>query len=175
MSGTIASGGPPDLYHTCTQIAGAAGLLTILDASGEPLRKSLAASPGLVKPNRVELEATVGRELRQERALLEAMLELHKLGAQRVVITSGSAPTLATDGKKMWRVTSPRITAVNPIGSGDSFTAGVTWKLVQGCTLGEACRWGAAAGAANALTLMAGEVDRGEVESLVKQVTVEEV
>jgi hypothetical protein len=35
--------------------------------------------------------------------------------------------------------------------------------------LGEACRWGSAAGAANALTLMAGEVERSEVERLVRE------
>ena len=96
MSGTIASGGPPDLYLTCARWAQAAGILTIVDASGEALRQALAARPGLVKPNRAELEATFGRELREERALLEAMLELHKLGAQRVVVTAGADPTLAT-------------------------------------------------------------------------------
>lgn len=175
MSGTIASGGPPDLYLTCARWAQAAGILTIVDASGEALRQALAARPGLVKPNRAELEATFGRELREERALLEAMLELHKLGAQRVVVTAGADPTLASDGQQKWRITAPKIAAVNPIGSGDSFTAGVTWQLLRSRNLGEACRWGAAAGAANALTLMAGELELREVETLAAQVRVEEI
>jgi tagatose 6-phosphate kinase len=63
--------------------------------------------------------------------------------------------------------------AVNPIGSGDAFTAGLVWRLLRGDDLGAACRWGSAAGAANALTLMAGEVNRPDVDRLVQEVTVE--
>jgi tagatose 6-phosphate kinase len=62
---------------------------------------------------------------------------------------------------------------VNPIGSGDAFAAGLLWRLLRGEDLGEACRWAAAAGAANALTLMAGEVHGDDVERLAGQVTVE--
>ena len=51
----------------------------------------------------------------------------------------------------------PRVRVVNPIGSGDAFTAGLVSRLVRGDDLGEACRWGTAVGAANALTPMAGE------------------
>ena len=47
------------------------------------------------------------------------------------------------------------------------------WRLLRGEDLGEACRWASAAGAANALTIMAGEVHRNDVERLVKEVRVE--
>ena len=63
----------------------------------------------------------------------------------------------------------------NPIGSGDAFTAGLVWRLLRGDDLGEACRWGAAAGAANALTLMAGEVNKEAVECLASEVKIETV
>jgi len=65
--------------------------------------------------------------------------------------------------------------AVNAIGSGDAFAAGMVWRLLRGDNLAEACRWGSAAGAANALTLMAGEVDRAQVERLVRKTWVERV
>jgi fructose-1-phosphate kinase PfkB-like protein len=61
---------------------------------------------------------------------------------------------------------------VNPIGSGDAFTAGVVWRLLRGDDLGEACRWGAAAGAANALTPQPGELNRKDVTRLAKEVRV---
>jgi fructose-1-phosphate kinase PfkB-like protein len=104
-----------------------------------------------------------------------AMRELRARGAQRVVVTAGKETTLAFDGQRTWEIASPEIEAVNPIGSGDSFTAGVVWRLVAGDTLGEACRWGAACGAANALTLMAGEVRREDMERLVQDVKVHEL
>jgi tagatose 6-phosphate kinase len=173
MSGTITPGGPVDLYLQCVQLAREAGALSVVDAQGPSLLEALNARPDRAKPNRAELAATAGRELADETAVMCAMRELCERGAQRVVVTAGREPTLAFDGHGAWRIVAPSIEAVNPIGSGDAFTAGLTWRLLGGADLGEACRWGSAAGAANALTLMAGEVQREEVERLAREVRVE--
>ena len=173
MSGTITPGGPVDLYFQGTQIAREAGAMPVVDAQGAALLEALKAKPALVKPNRPELAATLGRELKDEAALRSAMRELHERGAQRVVVSSGKDPALAFDGQSWWRVHSPRIEAKNPIGSGDAFAAGLVWRLLRGENLGEACRWASASGAANALTLMAGEVHRADVERLAAEVRVE--
>ena len=145
----------------------------MVDAQGAALFEALKAKPGLVKPNRAELAATVGRELKDETAVRSAMRELCERGAQRVVVTSGKNPALAFDGQRWWRVHAPRIDAVNPIGSGDAFAAGLVWRLLRGEDLGEACRWAGAAGAANALTVQAGEVHSNDVERLAAEVRVE--
>lgn len=173
MSGTIAPGGPPDLYFHGTQIAHEAGAVAVVDAQGPALLETLRAKPELVKPNRSELAATLGRELKDEAAVLAAIRELCQRGAQRVVVTAGKDPGLAFDGQHWWRVHPPRIDAVNPIGSGDAFTAGLVVGLLRGEDLGEACRWASAAGAANALTLLAGEVRREDVEQLAARSSVE--
>ena len=172
MSGTITPGGPVDFYFACGQLARAAGAMTVVDAQGPVLIRALACQPGLVKPNRTELAATVGRELRTDAALLAAMRELHERGAARVVVTAGRGSVLAFDGRCAWQILPPRIAAVNPIGSGDAFTAGLVWRLLRGDDLGEACRWGAAAGAANALTMMAGEIEPGSVKRLARETRV---
>jgi len=70
MSGTITPDGPVDLYRRCVQWALEAGALPVVDAQGPPLIEALEAGPGLVKPNRAELAATVGRELTDENSLL---------------------------------------------------------------------------------------------------------
>ena len=175
MSGTVVSGGPVNLYFTCTQWAETAGALSVVDGQGTALLEALKARPGLVKPNRSELAATVKGQLKDEAETLRAMREVCERGAQRVVVTAGQEPTLAFDGKIFWRVSSPRIEAVNPIGSGDAFTAGLVARLVRGDDLGEACRWGAAAGAANALTFLPGEVNREDVERLAPGVAVRKI
>jgi tagatose 6-phosphate kinase len=172
MSGSIAPGCPATLYRDCTRLAIEAGALSVVDAQGPALTEALKAKPGLVKPNRDELAATVGRQLKSEAGVMRAMRELHERGAQRIIVTAGREPALAFDRNIFWRVISPRIRAVNPIGSGDAFTAGVVWRLLRGDGLGEACRWGAAAGAANALTPMPGELSRKDVIRLAKEVRV---
>lgn len=173
VSGTMTPGGPVGFYRECVELAAGAGALTVLDVKGDPLLEALKAGPGLVKPNRPELGTTVGRELRDEREVMAAMRELCQRGARRVVVTAGKEPALAFDAESFWRITPPVIRAVNPIGSGDAFTAALTWRLLRGADLGTACRWGAAAGAANALNLDAGEVDPAEVHRLLPQTVLE--
>lgn len=175
MSGTIVSGGPATFYHDCTRLAEAAGTLSVVDAHGTALLETLKAKPGLVKPNRTELAATIGRQLADEADAMQAMRELCKRGAQRVVITAGKEPVLAFDGKSFWRITVPRIKVVSTIGSGDAFTAGLVWRLVHGDDLGEACRWGSAAGTANALTPMPGEVKRVDVDRLAQEIKTQKI
>jgi tagatose 6-phosphate kinase len=172
MSGTIVTGGPATLYFDCTQLAEKAGALSVVDAQGAALVGALKARPGLAKPNRSELAATVGCELKDDAGVMHAMRELGERGAQRVVVTAGKEPALAFDGKVFWRIVVPQIEVMNPIGSGDACTAGLVLHLARGDDLGEACRWGAAAGAANALTLMPGEVDEQDVKRLAREVEV---
>jgi len=173
MSGTIVTGGPASLYFDCARLVENAGAISVVDAQGTALIEALKAKPGLVKPNRSELAATVGRELKDDAEVMKAMHELCERGAQQVVVTAGKEPTLAFDGKNFWRVISPRTKAVNPIGSGDAFAAGLVSRLARGDDLGEACRWGAAAGAANALTTIPGEVNRDDIEWLAQKVEVQ--
>jgi 1-phosphofructokinase family hexose kinase len=175
MSGTLTPGGPVDFYACCTQLAHGASALAVVDAQGPALLKALEAAPDLIKPNRAELAATVGRALADESAVMAAMRELAERGAAKVVVTSGKEASLAFDGRRFWKIAAPRVAAKNPIGSGDAFTAALVWRLVRGDGLGEACRWASAAGAANALTLMPGEVEREEVERLVRETAAEEI
>jgi len=151
------------------------GALTVVDAQGAVLVESLRARPGLVKPNRAELSATVGRKLETQSAVVLAMRELNERGAERVVVTAGKEPALAFDGQKCWKIISPRVRAINPIGSGDAFTAALVWRLVRGEDLGEACRWASASGAANALSAMPGELNRRDVEHLTLKVRADRI
>jgi fructose-1-phosphate kinase PfkB-like protein len=136
---------------------------------------ALKARPGLVKPNRAELAATVGREFKDDVEVMNAMRDVCERGAQRMVVTAGKEPALAFDGKTFWRIIQPQIEVMNPIGSGDACTAGLVLRLLRGDDLGEACRWGCAAGAANALTLMTGEVEVEDVRRLAREIEVRNV
>ncbi len=175
MSGTVAPGGPVGLYRLCTELAQERGIPAVADAAGAPLMEALAARPSLVKPNRPELAATAGRPLPDDAAVMQAMRELGERGAERVVVTAGKEATLAYDGKTFWRIRPPAVKALNPIGSGDSFTAVLTLRMLSGDDLGECCRWGSAAGAANVLSWMAGELRKEDVEDLAANVSVEKI
>lgn len=172
LSGTITPGGPAGFYGACVQAARSANVLSLVDASGPALMEALKFGPGVVKPNRNELAVSVGRPLEKEAEVAEAMRELRARGAERVVTTAGTEATLAFDGQTFWRIKAPVVKALNPIGSGDAFTAGLVWRLVLGDNLGEACRWAAAAGAANALSAMPGDLARKDIDRLLAEVDI---
>lgn len=175
MSGTIAQGGRADLYAQCVRWANEAGALSVVDAQGTALTEALKVGPAVVKPNRSELAATVGHELNDDASLMLVMKDLHQRGARSVVITAGPDAVFAFNGKSFWKFCVPRVRALNPIGSGDAFTAGLVWRLVRGEKLEEACRWACATGAANALTLLPGEIHRADLERLLAGVQVEQL
>ncbi len=175
MSGSLTPGCSADLYFQYTGVARKAGVLPVVDAQGPPLVEALKAGPALVKPNRAELAATVQQELPDDAAVMRGMRHLHERGAERVIVTAGKDPALAFDGKSFWRIPTPKITVLNPIGSGDAFTAALVSRLLRGDDLGEACRWASAAGAANALTLMPGELNLEDVQRLAQEVKVHHI
>ena len=173
-SGTLVPQAPRDFYARCVRRAHEQNVPTILDAAGSALMESLAARPLVVKPNRAELEKTFGMSLDTDAALGEAMRSLMNAGAQSVVITAGSQGAFATDERYRFRVRSPKVEALNSIGSGDAFTAGLAVALAAGQPLRDACRLATACGAANALTLMAGEVRLPDVRRLFAEAVVED-
>jgi 1-phosphofructokinase family hexose kinase len=175
MSGTLTPGAPNDFYARCTELATASGAMSVVDTQGAPLMEALGARPNLVKPNRQELASALGRELSDEIAIIKGMRELHERGAQRVIVTAGKQAALAFDGLKCWRIFPPQVAPLNPIGSGDTFTAALVWSLLRGDEFRQAIRWAAAAGAANALTILAGEIEKGAVEKLFQAVRIEDI
>jgi tagatose 6-phosphate kinase len=103
---------------------------------------------------------------------------LRKLGtdkSQWFIITRGAQPAIVSDGRSFWRVTPPRVNTVNPIGSGDSLTAGLIVELVNGSPLPKAMALGFACASANAMTQRCAEVHMADVERLLPQVKLEEM
>src|SRR5256885_1113255 len=58
MSGPLPSHAPQDFYTWCVPRANDAEVKSFIDATGEPLKRALAAHPTFVKTNRVELAKT---------------------------------------------------------------------------------------------------------------------
>ena len=173
LSGTLVPQAPADFYGECVSRAAERGVPTIADAAGVALMNALSANPAVVKPNRAELEKTFGMSVETDATLRDAMTSLINAGARSVVITAGKEGAFCLDEDGAFRVRSPKVDAVNTIGSGDAFTAGLAVALVAGEPLREACRLAAACGAANALTMMAGDIRLSDVRRLREEVAVE--
>jgi tagatose 6-phosphate kinase len=173
MSGRLAPDAGDDFYAGCVSITRNANVKSIVDAVGAPLKLSLSEQPTIVKPNRAELGATFDRSIETEQALRDAMKRMIDLGAMWIVVTDGPHDTHVTNGTEFWRIASPSIKVVNPIGSGDAFAAGLAAGLRRGLNVPDACALGVVCAAANAMTAHAGHVNKDDIACLANVVRAE--
>jgi tagatose 6-phosphate kinase len=146
------------------------GCRVALDSHGAGLKLGLAARPWLVKPNREEMAAALGRSLDDDASAWSAVRELAAAGIPVVLLSHGEAPLLASWEGDEWEVHAPSVPTVNPLGCGDSLVAGVLCAVDRGLSPSDTLRWGVACGAANASVWDPGGIDRSEVERLIPQI-----
>jgi tagatose 6-phosphate kinase len=171
LSGSLPPGAPDHFYAACLRRIGC-GAPVILDARRGPLRQALKEPGFIAKLNRDELAETVGSPVDNDKDLHRAVHEITpREGA--AVVTAGARGVVAFDGERFWRVGPPRVEAKSAVGSGDAFAAGMMTGLLRGKPLQDACALGAACGAANAMTDLAGHLSPADVETLLPRVRVE--
>lgn len=147
----------------------------ILDIRGEGLIQTLPYCPFLVKPNREELEQTVGSKLNTSEEILDAMQTLNGWGAQWVVVSNGPENLLLTSREEAWSFTPPKVQVVNPIGCGDCLAAGIAVAVSEGKSIPEAVIIGISAATLNALQLLPAKVQRDQSAVIAGQVVSEQL
>jgi tagatose 6-phosphate kinase len=175
LSGSLPKGVPASLYAELVGIVKAEGAQAFLDTSGDALAEGVKAQPHLIKPNEDEIEKLLGRKPEREDELYDSIRRLNAQGIACVVVTLGAAGSVAGCEGRLYRIRAPRIDAVNPVGSGDSFVAGMAVAAARGEPIEEALRLATAAGTANALNAQAGDVRPDDVKRLLGEVAVESI
>jgi tagatose 6-phosphate kinase len=170
LTGSLPRGTPTTYYRELLECTSCP---VLLDVRGPELLEALACEPRVVKPNREELAATMGRALLDRAAVFGAMRELIERGAGSVVVTQGKDVVWIMQGSDVWELTPPNVTTVvNPIGCGDCLAAGVAWGLTRGDTLVDAVRLGIAAAGDNVTQLLPARLSLKRVEAFMQQVRV---
>ncbi|MDX3750838.1 1-phosphofructokinase family hexose kinase [Streptomyces sp. AK08-02] len=167
LCGSLPPGVPVGAYADLVRAARTAGVPVLLDTSGEPLRRGVAARPDLVKPNAGELA-----ELTGSHEPLQATRDARRRGARAVVASLGPDGLLAVTPEGLWRAIPPTRVRGNPTGAGDSLVAGLLSGLVDQLPWPERLTRAVALSAATVLAPVAGEFDRATYEKLLHRVTV---
>ncbi|MFJ9472377.1 1-phosphofructokinase [Streptomyces caniferus] len=167
LCGSLPPGVPVDVYARLTRAARSAGVPVLLDTSGEPLRRGLAARPDLAKPNADELAALTGST-----EPLRAARDARRRGAHAVAASLGPDGMLAVTADGAWQAAPPRRIAGNPTGAGDSAVAGLLSGLVEGLPWPDRLTRAVALSAATVRAPAAGEFDAATYEELLSRVVV---
>ncbi|KIZ13660.1 1-phosphofructokinase family hexose kinase [Streptomyces natalensis] len=167
LCGSLPPGVPVDVYARLTRAARTAGVPVLLDTSGEPLRRGLAARPDLAKPNAEELAALTGST-----EPLRAARDARRRGAHTVAASLGAKGILAVTADGIWQAAPPWPIAGNPTGAGDSAVAGLLSGLVEDLPWPDRLIRAVALSAATVRAAAAGEFDPGTYEELLPRVVV---
>ncbi|MER5843994.1 1-phosphofructokinase family hexose kinase [Streptomyces prasinus] len=167
LCGSLPPGVPVGAYAGLVRTARAAGVPVLLDTSGEPLRRGIAARPDILKPNADELAELTGSH-EPSRATRDA----RRRGAGAVVTSLGPDGVLAVTSGGSWHATPPARLRGNPTGAGDSLVAGLLSGLVEHLPWPDRLARAVALSAATVLAPTAGEFDRAAYEELLRRTVV---
>lgn len=169
LCGSLPPGIHVGAYAELVRLARGAGVPVLLDTSGEPLRRGVAARPDLVKPNADELARLTG-----SREPLRATRDARRRGAHAVVASLGAEGLFAATPEGLWRAAPPASVKGNPTGAGDSAVAGLLSGLVERLPWPDRLARAVALSTATVLAPVAGEFDAVAYEKLLPQVAVTE-
>jgi len=169
ISGTKAAGFSGAVIPSMTQRAKEKGLKIILDIKGKDLKDSLKYQPDIVKPNLFEFAADFAPELIRNNELMtiddaaeeqikSAVIDLAQKYKCRIILTNGGRKIIAADANEFFEIEVRPVKAVNSIGCGDAFTAGLAAALADGACFREAIGEGCKCGALNAALVRPGVI-----------------
>ncbi|MEU2059569.1 1-phosphofructokinase family hexose kinase [Streptomyces sp. NPDC013455] len=167
LCGSLPPGVPVGAYANLVRAARAAGVPVLLDTSGEPLRRGVAARPDVIKPNADELAELTGSH-DPSRATRDA----RRRGAHAVVASLGAEGLLAVTPEGHWRAVPPARLTGNPTGAGDSAVAGLLSGLVERLSWPDRLLRAAALSAATVRAATAGDFDPAAYRDLLGRVAV---
>lgn len=153
LAGSIPPSLPKTIYRSILERLSGRNIRILLDTEGEALLCSLAHRPFLIKPNRTELEALIGRPCPTDADVQRGAISLQRLGAQNVLVSlAGDGAILLDEAGEFYRMKAPSGTVLNSVGAGDSMLAGFLAGYLQKGTYAAALRYGVAAGSATAFS-----------------------
>jgi 1-phosphofructokinase family hexose kinase len=175
ISGSMPRGAPVEGYRDLIEEVKDAGVRVALDSEGERLRLALTAGPDVVKLNVEEASELLGVPTARRDDSLAAASKIRNMAGgdgHAGIVTRGSQGVMlaAPDGTLYEGVLYVR--GRYPVGSGDSFLAGLVTALERGSDWEDALRVALGAGAANAELPGAAKLDPSRAEALAEQADV---
>ena len=175
FSGSLPPGSPLEAYIDLIRLAADSKKRVWVDTSGKSLQAVLALQNIHIKVNGDEVGEILHREVSDPAAAAAAALELLQQGKQSVVITLGKQGAVLADQSGCWYSQPPLIQVADPIGSGDSFLAGLVTAFANNLPSHVALQHAVSAGAANATTVGGGDFPLHTFNPILSSTTLKEI
>ncbi|MBU5268098.1 hexose kinase [Virgibacillus proomii] len=174
ISGSLPKGLMNDYYANMLQIAAEEETPVLLDTKGDTLRQTLQNNqkPYLIKPNQEEIADLLGERNLSVDSIRQALQSPIFKGITWVVVTLGEAGALVRYKDNVYRVHSPQVQAINPVGSGDSVIAGFASGISRKLDGTDLIKFGLAMGVLNVMEEQTGYINPANIDWCVNEIKI---
>lgn len=186
-AGSLPPGVPKDGYAQVVQLARQAGVITLLDTSGDSLRHGIMGLPSILKINHMELADMDARFEQMAAGISRACGRPHNLTAlattlqsqigtlasEAVIISMGTNGALAVTEAEAIYAAALQVPVKVTNGAGDAMDTGIMLSRQRGQSWSEALALGTAMAAAAVMHEATAGLNPQDVEELLPQVEVE--
>ncbi|MBS4174200.1 hexose kinase [Bacillus sp. FJAT-49736] len=178
ISGSLPKGLDASVYLEMMLLADQWQVPVILDCSGPVLEQVLShqeTKPFAIKPNTDELNQLLGLNLSPDDldGLRSAVSQPLFNGIEWVVISLGAKGAFVKHRDEYFLASIPKVSVVNPVGSGDSVVAGFATAILQAKAREDVIRTAMTTGVLNAMEAQTGFVDVAKYDAIYNEVKVE--
>lgn len=153
LAGSIPSSVPSSIYQDIMKELAHKNIHIVVDATKDLLLNVLKYKPFLIKPNHIELAEMFNVELKSDDDIITYARKLQEMGAQNVLISmGGNGSILITSEGEVVKISVPKGTVINTVGSGDSMVAGFIAGYLKSKDLKQALKFATATGSATAFS-----------------------
>ena len=176
MSGSLPKGLDSSFYRDIISYGKNNGKFVAVDTSGQTLKDVVngRVKPDLIKPNETEVADLLGEEITKDN-IKEALKKSPLKEIEYVIVSLGSDGAVVKVGDRVFKASVPKVTAVNPVGSGDSSLAGAIFAIDNGKNPEEVIRTSMTCGLLNVLTEEIAHIEIEKFDKYYKQIQVEEI
>lgn len=176
MSGSLPKGLDASFYKDIISYGKNKGIFVAVDTSGQTLKDVVNADikPDLIKPNETEVADLLGEEITKDN-IKDALKKSPLSEIEYVIVSLGSEGAVVKAGDRIFKASVPRVTAVNPVGSGDSSLAGAIFAISKDKKPEEVIKTSMTCGLLNVLTEEIAHIEIEEFDKYYEQILVEEI
>lgn len=175
VSGSVPDSSISDIYREIISAVREANssVKVFFDSYGPEFFEGIKSKPFCVKQNKKECEDFLNVKLKSESDFLSALKGYDEV--EFIIITNGDNYSFVRYGDSYFRVLPPKIDVVNPIGCGDTMTAGLIYAFIKNYDITDVIKFGYASAAANAERWVIAKNKLIDIEKYINKVEVTKI